>query len=76
MLALKIVKRQAILRDASCLYAMKELEAQTAPIRDPSSWIEGSWPSEIIFDEFEKADLYRTSAILSAHIESATLPLR
>ncbi|EGO28775.1 hypothetical protein SERLADRAFT_434675 [Serpula lacrymans var. lacrymans S7.9] len=59
--------------DALCLRALNELSDATIPIYHPSHWPQGAWADNLKFDR-EKP--YHTSAILSAHIESATLPLR
>ncbi|KII83792.1 hypothetical protein PLICRDRAFT_119052 [Plicaturopsis crispa FD-325 SS-3] len=61
------------LNDAMCLRNLNELSSMNAPIQSPSTWTDGSWDAEL---DLNLQSLYHTSAVLSAHIESATLPLR
>ena len=68
------------------------LSTMTVPIQTPSTWAQGLWRSGLQLDVCETYlvithvsvshwarkcnNLYHTSALLSSHIESATLPLR
>ncbi|KAL5520438.1 hypothetical protein ACEPAG_9662 [Sanghuangporus baumii] len=65
--------RKASLQDAVCLCSLDELEAQSIPIQSPLSWRFGKW-SELL--NLDNSNTYQSSALLSALIESATLPLR
>ncbi|KAJ6565727.1 Misato segment II tubulin-like domain-containing protein [Mycena sp. CBHHK59/15] len=63
-----------IVNDALVLRSLAELSSISIPIQSPTSW-----PDELctnIYMNASKAHLYHTSAILSAHIETATIPLR
>ncbi|KAI0049602.1 tubulin nucleotide-binding domain-like protein [Auriscalpium vulgare] len=59
--------------DALLFRALNELSTMNIPLQNPRLWTTGSWS-----DGFESTlrTPYETSAILSAHIETATLPLR
>ncbi|KAF8512947.1 tubulin domain-containing protein [Hysterangium stoloniferum] len=61
------------MNDALTLYELGSLSTITVPLSHPSTWQRGKW------DEYINADFnnpYHSSAILSAQIESITLPLR
>ncbi|KAL6308792.1 Misato segment II tubulin-like domain-containing protein [Sparassis latifolia] len=64
--------RRAI-NDALCLRSLDSLSTLTVPIQSPSTWAPGDWLGGI---NLNRTSLYHTSAIVSAHIESATLPVR
>ncbi|TFK37238.1 mtDNA inheritance protein Dml1 [Crucibulum laeve] len=64
--------RKAI-NDALYLRSMTELSSLTIPIQSPSNWSNKAWNQAL---SPERNSLYHQSAILSAHIETATLPLR
>ncbi|TFK19554.1 tubulin nucleotide-binding domain-like protein [Coprinopsis marcescibilis] len=59
---------QATLTDALYLRALEDLGSLTVPIQPPSKWPTDAWG--------DKTDPYYSSAILSAHLETSTLPLR
>ncbi|KAI0789218.1 Misato segment II tubulin-like domain-containing protein [Abortiporus biennis] len=61
------------MNDALFLRGMNDLSTLTAPIQNPSLWKVGDWCDELKLDV---QNLYHTSAIISTHIESATLPIR
>ncbi|KIJ36380.1 hypothetical protein M422DRAFT_232636 [Sphaerobolus stellatus SS14] len=61
------------LNDVLTLHELASLTSVTVPLQHPSTWKRGLWSSHINAD-FRKQ--YHSSAVLSAHIESATLPLR
>jgi len=65
--------RQAVLQDALCLRMLQEHGTQSVPVQNPKAWSLGAWSGGLTFDI---SNLYETSAVLSAHIETATLPLR
>lgn len=64
---------QKALNDAFCLQGLNELSTMTVPLQSPNIWQPGSWSAALTTD---LRNLYDTSAILSAHVETATLPLR
>ncbi|RDB18272.1 Protein dml-1 [Hypsizygus marmoreus] len=59
--------------DALYLRSLNDFASMTVPIQFPETW-----PSEARSQllKSERGNVYRDSAILSAHIETATLPLR
>ncbi|KAI0300473.1 Misato segment II tubulin-like domain-containing protein [Multifurca ochricompacta] len=61
------------LNDALCLQGLNDLSTMSVPLQSPSSWLLGPWTEEL---NTNLRSLYDTSAILSAHFETATLPLR
>jgi len=61
------------LNDALCLHGLNELSSMTVPLQSPGNWRPGPWTAELTTN---LRDLYDTSGILSAHVETATLPLR
>ncbi|KAL5498285.1 DML1 [Sanghuangporus vaninii] len=65
--------RKASLQDAVCLCSLNELETQSIPVQSPLFWRFRKW-SELL--NLENSNTYQSSALLSALIESATLPLR
>jgi len=52
---------------------LQELGTQNVPVQNPKSWSLGSWSGGLTLDT---SSLYETSSVLSAHIETATLPVR
>ncbi|KAF9225313.1 tubulin nucleotide-binding domain-like protein [Gyrodon lividus] len=62
-----------VLNDSLSMRSLSELCDLTTPILPPPLWQKGSWFSE---HEVDYKSLYQYSAVLSAHIETATLPLR
>ncbi|KAF8846005.1 tubulin nucleotide-binding domain-like protein [Paxillus ammoniavirescens] len=62
-----------VLNDSLSMRSLSELCDLTAPILPPPRWEKGSWFSGHRIDH---ESLYQFSAILSAHMETATLPLR
>ncbi|KAF8578620.1 hypothetical protein K439DRAFT_1663634 [Ramaria rubella] len=63
----------AALNDASTLHELGTLSTLTVPLQHPSTWQRGLWSKHVSAD-FAKP--YHSSAILAAHVENATLPLR
>ncbi|KAJ4490746.1 mtDNA inheritance protein Dml1 [Lentinula aciculospora] len=61
-----------VINDAVFLRELDSLSLLTIPISNPKIWSQGDWDVNIKTGR----DYYHTSSILSAHIESATLPLR
>ncbi|KAF7976565.1 hypothetical protein HWV62_6233 [Athelia sp. TMB] len=64
--------RRKALNDALVLRSLHELVPLSVPLQSPRTWpktLDG-------VQGLNTGDMYRTSALLSAHIESATLPLR
>ncbi|THH04135.1 hypothetical protein EW145_g5744 [Phellinidium pouzarii] len=68
-----IAQLKTALQDAVCIRALNETATQSVPIQLPVSWQLGDWSERL---DIDKANLYQTSAVLSSHLESATLPLR
>ncbi|KAF8271124.1 Misato segment II tubulin-like domain-containing protein [Lactarius quietus] len=64
---------QKVLNDASCLHGLNELSTMSVPLQSPNTWLPGSWSAALTTD---LRHLYDTSAILSAHVETVTLPFR
>ncbi|KAJ7119836.1 mtDNA inheritance protein Dml1 [Mycena epipterygia] len=63
-----------IMNDALVLRSLSELSSMSVPIQTPTSWTD-----EVCRNTYmhaSQAHVYHTSAIVSAHIETATLPLR
>ncbi|EJD05035.1 uncharacterized protein FOMMEDRAFT_166736 [Fomitiporia mediterranea MF3/22] len=65
--------RKLVLQDAVCLCSLDELGTQNVSIPMPTSWQLGTWSEQLSFD---RNNLYQSTAVISAHIESSTLPLR
>jgi hypothetical protein len=64
---------KAVLNDALCIRHLNEEASLHCFIQSPESWAHGHWDNEINLD-FK--NMYQSSAIISTHIESATIPLR
>ncbi|KAF8648203.1 hypothetical protein AX16_006342 [Volvariella volvacea WC 439] len=64
---------KAVLNDALYLRSLYEVSSLTVPMQSPSTWSRNAW-GKTIHPNLRYP--YHTSAILSAHIETATLPLR
>ncbi|KAH8996757.1 tubulin nucleotide-binding domain-like protein [Lactarius akahatsu] len=64
---------QKALNDASCLHGLNELSTMSIPLQSPNTWLPGAWSTALTTD---LRNHYDTSAILSAHVETVTLPLR
>ncbi|KDQ54693.1 hypothetical protein JAAARDRAFT_182189 [Jaapia argillacea MUCL 33604] len=62
-----------VINDALCLRSLDELSTLSIPIQSPKLWSLGAWSEGL---SLNTRKMYHNSAILSAHIESATLPLR
>ncbi|KAI0946047.1 hypothetical protein AcV7_010128 [Taiwanofungus camphoratus] len=62
-----------VINDALCLQSLDELSTLSVPIQAPATWSTGEW---LEGTSLNCNSTYHTSAILSAHIESATLPLK
>ncbi|KAF8639297.1 hypothetical protein AX17_001608 [Amanita inopinata Kibby_2008] len=65
--------RRKILNDALYLRSLSELSSMNIPLQTPSTWPSHPWPHLINFD---RLNVYQATAIVSAHLESSTLPLR
>ncbi|KAF8579601.1 hypothetical protein K439DRAFT_1663176 [Ramaria rubella] len=63
----------AALNDALTLHELGTLSTLTVPLQHPSTWRRGLWSKHITADF---ADSYHSSAILAAHVENITFPLR
>ncbi|KAM5532691.1 hypothetical protein V8D89_013660 [Ganoderma adspersum] len=61
------------INDALCLRSLENLSTLNVPIQHPSTWKQGGWLETLSLD---LQSPYQTSALVSTHIESATLPLR
>ncbi|KAJ7644693.1 Misato segment II tubulin-like domain-containing protein [Roridomyces roridus] len=62
------------INDALVLRGLSELASINIPVQHPTTW-----PDEVLHNsrlDANRTHAYHTSAILSAHIETATLPLR
>ncbi|KAH9915313.1 Misato segment II tubulin-like domain-containing protein [Fomitopsis serialis] len=64
---------RAVINDALYLHSLASLSTMTVPVQAPGTWVAGEWLNGI--DLYHKS-VFQTSAILSTHIESVTLPLR
>jgi len=62
-----------VVNDALYMRSLSEECSMVLPIQNPSMWPSDSWDHLVNFD---KDNLYQTSAIVSTHIETSTLPLR
>ncbi|KAF7357389.1 Protein dml-1 [Mycena sanguinolenta] len=63
-----------LVNDALAMRSLSEMCSMSVPIQSPTTWTD-----EVCSNKYmhaNKAHTYHTSAILSAHIETATLPLR
>ncbi|KAJ7258754.1 mtDNA inheritance protein Dml1 [Mycena haematopus] len=63
-----------LVNDALALRSLSEMSSMNIPIQPPTTWTD-----EVCRNTYMRANrahAYHTSAILSAHIETATLPLR
>ncbi|KAJ7626585.1 Misato segment II tubulin-like domain-containing protein [Mycena polygramma] len=63
-----------LINDALAMRSLSELSSMSIPIQSPATW-----PDEVCNNTYidaSSAHAYHTSAILSAHIETITLPLR
>ncbi|KAJ6554978.1 Misato segment II tubulin-like domain-containing protein [Mycena vulgaris] len=63
-----------IINDALVLRSLSELSAMSIPIQPPTTWSDEVCSNTYM--QASRAHAYHTSAILSAHIETVTLPLR
>ncbi|KAI1790586.1 tubulin nucleotide-binding domain-like protein [Ganoderma leucocontextum] len=61
------------INDALCLRSLENLTTLNVPIQHPATWSRGNWLDNLSLD---LRSPYHTSALVSTHIESATLPLR
>ncbi|OBZ75032.1 Protein dml-1 [Grifola frondosa] len=64
---------RAVINDALCLHSLHSLSTTNVSVQSPLSWSSGEWLDEL---DLNRNSLYHTSALLSTHIESCTLPLR
>ncbi|KAI9465930.1 tubulin nucleotide-binding domain-like protein [Lactarius psammicola] len=64
---------QKALNDASCLHGLNELSTMSIPLQSPDTWLPGPWSAALTTD---LRNHYDTSGVLSAHVETVTLPLR
>ncbi|KAJ7046455.1 Misato segment II tubulin-like domain-containing protein [Mycena alexandri] len=63
-----------LINDALTLRSLSELSSISVPIQSPTTWTDEVFSNTYIHSN--RAHAFHTSAILSAHIETATLPLR
>ncbi|KAJ7465029.1 Misato segment II tubulin-like domain-containing protein [Mycena latifolia] len=63
-----------IINDALVLRSLSELSSMSIPIQSPATWSDELCSNTYM--QASRAHVYHTSAILSAHIETVTLPLR
>ncbi|OCH91306.1 mtDNA inheritance protein Dml1 [Obba rivulosa] len=61
------------LNDALCLRNLNEICDLSIPLQAPSTWTLDDWLEGL---SLSRTSMYDTSALLSSHIETATLPLR
>ncbi|KAJ3800617.1 Misato segment II tubulin-like domain-containing protein [Lentinula aff. detonsa] len=66
------VQIRKVVNDAVYLRELDSLSSLTIPILNPNTWSKGGWDVNLKIG----GDRYYTSSVLSAHIESSTLPLR
>ncbi|TFY63898.1 hypothetical protein EVJ58_g2947 [Rhodofomes roseus] len=64
---------RTVINDALYLHGLASLSTMTVPVQAPETWVAGEWLNGI---DLKHKSLYQTSALLSAHIETATVPLR
>ncbi|KAF9039839.1 tubulin domain-containing protein [Panaeolus papilionaceus] len=62
-----------VINEALYLRSLNEFSTMNIPIQAPQEWSQSAWNNFINPDPLS---LYQSSAILSTHIESATLPFR
>lgn len=62
-----------VVNDALFINSLDGLATMTVPIHSPETWAAGEWLEGI---SLNRNSTHQTSAVLSAHIESVTLPLR
>jgi hypothetical protein len=81
-----------IINDALYLRTLSEISSMSVPIQAPSVWPSEAWykcfetdvrashiyfiPTCVLSTTNQRDSLYHTSAILSAHLESSTFPIR
>ncbi|KZO97552.1 tubulin nucleotide-binding domain-like protein [Calocera viscosa TUFC12733] len=70
-----LAERRRIACESKALTMLTEIEATIVPLQHPATWLRGKWASGLAAD-INFGSAYQTSALLSAQIESATLPLR
>ncbi|KAJ7505868.1 Misato segment II tubulin-like domain-containing protein [Mycena galericulata] len=63
-----------VINDALVLRGLSELSSLSIPIQSPTTWTDEVCRNTYI--HASRAHAYHTSAVLSAHIETSTLPLR
>ncbi|ETW74824.1 hypothetical protein HETIRDRAFT_237753, partial [Heterobasidion irregulare TC 32-1] len=61
------------MNDAMCLRGFNEISSMNIPLQNPLNWRGGPWLDGL---DLDLRSPYEVSAVLSAHIETATLPLR
>ncbi|KAK2463884.1 hypothetical protein APHAL10511_004056 [Amanita phalloides] len=64
---------RAVVNDAYYLRSLSEFASMSVPILSPTAWPLDS-KSHLV--NFDKNSIHQTSAIISTHLESSTLPLR
>ncbi|KAI8972555.1 tubulin domain-containing protein [Trametes punicea] len=62
-----------LINDALCIRNLEVLSTINVPLQHPSTWRPGEWLQGLRLD---RGNPYHASAVLAAHIESTTLPLR
>ncbi|RPD60763.1 tubulin nucleotide-binding domain-like protein [Lentinus tigrinus ALCF2SS1-6] len=61
------------INDALCMRGLESLSTINVPIQNPSTWGQGDWLDGL---DIDLRAPYHTSALVSTHIESSTLPFR
>ncbi|EJU00373.1 tubulin nucleotide-binding domain-like protein [Dacryopinax primogenitus] len=70
-----LAERRRLSTESKMLVMSAEAEATIIPLQCPATWSKGQWTTELALD-LNFGEAYQSSALLSAHIESATLSLR
>ncbi|KZT58206.1 tubulin nucleotide-binding domain-like protein [Calocera cornea HHB12733] len=70
-----LAERRRLACESKMLSMLPDTEATIIPLQNPATWSRGKWTNGLAAD-MNFGSVYHTSALLSAQIESATLPLR
>ncbi|KAI0310860.1 tubulin domain-containing protein, partial [Amylostereum chailletii] len=62
-----------VLNDALLLRSLNEMSSLNIPLQNPRTWKKGRWSEDLNLNLLSS---YEVSAVLSAHVETSTLPLR
>lgn len=63
----------SVFNEALYLRSLRELSSMVLPIQNPSTWPSYSWSN---LSNLDKQKNYQTSAFISTHLETSTLPVR